>query len=198
MSTLTVTCYSWPPSSGDDLFTCVAISRPPHHFCFTTSQPVRPKEASDSVSTIRDVMPLTAELAVYSSLRTQCKRCSTGAYILLSHGSYLCSMRPSKRIEDRMLLHVMASNTSPPPWRAPHLHHFCFTSPQPVRPKEASDYVSTIRDAMPLTVDLAMCFSLHTQGKHCSTGDYSFTPPLTLVTVLVENMSNCNFITGVG
>ena len=26
-------------------------------------------------------------------------------------------------------LHVMASNQHPPPWRAPHLHHFYFTSP---------------------------------------------------------------------
>jgi len=39
-----------------------------------------PKEASDIVSTIKDVMPLTVELAVRFSLRTQCKRCSTGAY----------------------------------------------------------------------------------------------------------------------
>jgi len=49
-------------------------------FCFTSPQPVRPKEASDSVSTIRDVTRLTDELAVCFSLRTQCKRCSTGAY----------------------------------------------------------------------------------------------------------------------
>jgi len=52
--------------------------------CLTSPQPVRPKEASDSVSTIRDVMPLTTELAVYFSLHTQCKRCSTGTYIQLS------------------------------------------------------------------------------------------------------------------
>jgi len=30
--TITVTCYSWAPSSGDHLFTCVAIFWPPHHF----------------------------------------------------------------------------------------------------------------------------------------------------------------------
>jgi len=42
-------------------------------FCFTSPQPVRTKEASDSVSTIRDVMPLTVELAVRFSLRTQCR-----------------------------------------------------------------------------------------------------------------------------
>jgi len=28
--TITVTCYSWAPSSGEHLFTCGAISRPPH------------------------------------------------------------------------------------------------------------------------------------------------------------------------
>jgi len=28
--TITVTCYSWAPSSGDHLFSCGAISRPPH------------------------------------------------------------------------------------------------------------------------------------------------------------------------
>jgi len=27
--TITVTCYSWAPSSGDHLFTCGAISRSP-------------------------------------------------------------------------------------------------------------------------------------------------------------------------
>jgi len=30
--TITVTCYSWAPSSGDHLISCGAISRPPHHF----------------------------------------------------------------------------------------------------------------------------------------------------------------------
>ena len=44
-------------------------------------------------------------------------------------------------------LHVMASNPHPPPWRAPHLHHFYFTSPQPIRPKEASDSDFTIEGA---------------------------------------------------
>jgi len=68
-------------------------------------------------------------------------------------------MRRSQRIEDRMLLHVMASNTCPPPLRAPHLHHFGFSSPQLVRPKEASDGVSTIRDVMSLTIELAVCLS---------------------------------------
>jgi len=28
--TITVTCYSWAPSSGDHLFTCDAIFWPPH------------------------------------------------------------------------------------------------------------------------------------------------------------------------
>jgi len=27
---ITVTCYSWAPSSGDHIFTCGAIYRPPH------------------------------------------------------------------------------------------------------------------------------------------------------------------------
>jgi len=32
--TITVTCYSWAPSSGEHLFTCGAIYRPPHkRFC---------------------------------------------------------------------------------------------------------------------------------------------------------------------
>jgi len=30
--TITVTCYPWAPYSGDHLFTCGAIYRPPHHF----------------------------------------------------------------------------------------------------------------------------------------------------------------------
>jgi len=30
--TITVTCYSWAPSSGDQLFTSGAIFWPPHHF----------------------------------------------------------------------------------------------------------------------------------------------------------------------
>jgi len=28
--TITVTCYSWATSSGDHVFTCGAMSRPPH------------------------------------------------------------------------------------------------------------------------------------------------------------------------
>jgi len=30
--TITVTCHSGAPSSGDHLFTCGAIYPPPHHF----------------------------------------------------------------------------------------------------------------------------------------------------------------------
>jgi len=33
--TITVTCYSWAPSSGDHLFSCSAISRPPHLLAHT-------------------------------------------------------------------------------------------------------------------------------------------------------------------
>jgi len=29
--TITVTCYSWAPTSGDHLFTCGTIYRPPHY-----------------------------------------------------------------------------------------------------------------------------------------------------------------------
>jgi len=36
--TITVTCYSWAPSSGDHSFTCGAIYRPPHE---TYSKSVR-------------------------------------------------------------------------------------------------------------------------------------------------------------
>jgi len=32
VTTITATCYSWASSSGDHLFTCGAIYRPPHHF----------------------------------------------------------------------------------------------------------------------------------------------------------------------
>jgi len=34
--TITVTCYSWAPSSGDHLFSCGAISRPPQAFISVT------------------------------------------------------------------------------------------------------------------------------------------------------------------
>ena len=66
VSTIVCSCTSW-------LRTPALHHGVPHldHFCFTSPQPVRPKEASDSVSTIRDVMPLTVELAV-RFLRTQC------------------------------------------------------------------------------------------------------------------------------
>jgi len=63
--------------------------------------------------------------------------------------------------------HVIASNPHPPPWRAPHLHHFYFTSPQPIRPKEASDSDFTIEDVMLWS---GMRFSLCSQCKRCSAG----------------------------
>jgi len=31
--TITVTCNSWAPSGGDHLFSCGAISGPPHYLC---------------------------------------------------------------------------------------------------------------------------------------------------------------------
>jgi len=58
-------------------------------FCFTSPQPVRTKEASDSVSTIRDVMPLTVELAVRFSLRTQC-RVSAARQALTAFRTFAC------------------------------------------------------------------------------------------------------------
>ena len=64
-------------------------------------------------------------------------------------------------------LHVMVSNPHPPPWRAPHLHHFHFTSPQPIKPKEASNSDFTIEDVM---LWPGMCFSLRSQCKRCSAG----------------------------
>jgi len=64
-------------------------------------------------------------------------------------------------------LHVMALNPHLPPWRAPHLHHFYFTSPQPIRPKEASDSDFTIEDAM---LRPCMRFSLRSQCKRYSAG----------------------------
>ena len=45
------------------------------YFCFTSTQPIRPKEASDSDFTIEDVM-LWPGMRFY--LRSQCKRCSAG------------------------------------------------------------------------------------------------------------------------
>ena len=46
-----------------------------NHFYFTSSQPIRPKEASDSDFTIEDVMLWPG---MRFSLRSQCKRCSAG------------------------------------------------------------------------------------------------------------------------
>jgi len=46
VGTTTVTCYSWAPSSGEFLFSCGAISRPPHypyfenHWARSTHQPL--------------------------------------------------------------------------------------------------------------------------------------------------------------
>jgi len=49
--TITVTCYSWVPSSGVHLFSCVAISRPPHNACFAiariTNAPINLQHVSD-------------------------------------------------------------------------------------------------------------------------------------------------------
>jgi len=36
--TITVTCYSWAPSSGDHLFTCGTICRPPHSLWSTIAR----------------------------------------------------------------------------------------------------------------------------------------------------------------
>ena len=133
------------------------------YFCFTSPEPVRPKEAFDSVSTIRDVGPSTVELAVRFSLHTQCKRCSTGTYITPFSTEVIRETKPAYRRSYAPARHgfehlpsTKACPTSPP---------FLFTSPQPVRPKEASYGVSTIRDVMslPLTVELAVRFSLRTQ-----------------------------------
>jgi len=56
-------------------------------------------------------------------------------------------------------LHVMASNPHPPP--------FSFTSPQPIRPKNASDSDFTIEDVI---LWPGMCFCLRSQCKRCSAG----------------------------
>jgi len=39
--TITVTCYSWSPSSGDHLFTCGAIFWPSQHSTTELSPPQR-------------------------------------------------------------------------------------------------------------------------------------------------------------
>jgi len=41
--TITVTCYSWAPSSGEHLFTCGAIYRPPHMSDFSSQFVSRPQ-----------------------------------------------------------------------------------------------------------------------------------------------------------
>ena len=86
------------------------------------------------------------------SLRSQCKRCSSGRlHNSLPHGSYSshsCSTRRSQRIEDRMLpaRHGFVPRISTSSCSASH--HFYFTSPQPIKPKEASDGDFTIEDVM--------------------------------------------------
>ena len=73
-------------------------------FSFTSPQPIRPKEASDSDFTIENVM---LWLGMRFSLRSQCKRCSAGRlHNFLPYGSrssHSCSTRRNLRIEDRML-----------------------------------------------------------------------------------------------
>jgi len=51
------------------------IEKVSYRFYFTSSQPIRPKEASDSDFTIEDVMLWPG---MRFSLRSQCKRCSAG------------------------------------------------------------------------------------------------------------------------
>ena len=77
-----------------------------------------------------------------------------------------------RAMEPEHLLHSAftrpsASNPHPPPSLAPHLHHFYFTSSQPIRPKEASDSDFTIEDVM---LWPGMRFSLRSQCKRCSAG----------------------------
>ena len=125
--------------------------RAPHldHFYFTSPQAIRPKEASDSDFTIEDVMLWPG---MRFSLRSQCKRCSAGRlHNSLPYGSRsaIRDQRDEAYVSKIVCyLHVMASNPHPPLWRAPHLHHFYFTSSQPIRPKEASDSDFTIEDVM--------------------------------------------------
>jgi len=73
-------------------------------FYFTSPQPIRPKEASDSDFTIEDVM-LWPDMRF--SLRSKCERCSAGyLHNSLAYGSrssHSCSTRQSLHIEDRML-----------------------------------------------------------------------------------------------
>jgi len=99
------------------------------------------------------------------SLRFQCKRCSAGRlHNSLPYGS--CTRR-SLRIEDRMLPARHGFEPTSSTMTAPHLHHFYFTSPQPIRPKEASYSDFTIEDVM---LWPGMHFSLRSQCKRCSAG----------------------------
>ena len=127
-------------------------------FYFTSPQPIKPKEASDNDFTIEDVMlwPVCASpcaLNVSAALQ--------GAYITPFPTEVVRAIR-AQRDEAYVskivsYLHVMASNPHPPPWRAPHLHHFYFTSPQPIKPKEASDSDFTIEDVMLWPVCASPC-----------------------------------------
>jgi len=141
------------------------------YMCFTSPQPLRPKEASDSVSTIRDVMHLTVKLAVCFSFCTQ-STVSAARQALLQTPFPTEVIRAQR--DKAIVLKIVSSCTS---WfehlpSTMHLHHFYFTSPQPVKPKEAFNSVSTIRDDMHLTVKLAVRFSLHTQCKRCLPDTY--------------------------
>jgi len=99
-------------------------------------------------------------------LRSQCKRCSAGRlHNSLPYGSRSRDEAYVSKII--CYLHVIASNPHLPPWRGPHLHHFYFTSPQPIRPKEASDSDFTVEDVM---LWPGMRFCLRSRCKHCSAG----------------------------
>ena len=72
-------------------------------------------------------------------------------------------------------LHIVPLNPHPPPWLAPYLHHFYFTSPQPIKPKEASDSDFIIEDVMLWPVCASPCVlnvSAVLQGAYITVGFY--------------------------
>jgi len=74
------------------------------YFYFTSPQPIKPNEASDSDFTIEDVMLWPG---MRFTLRSRCELCSAGrlhnSLPCGSRSSHSCLTRRSLRIEDRML-----------------------------------------------------------------------------------------------
>jgi len=110
----------------------IAVTVLLHHFYFTSPQPIRPKEASDTDITIEDAMIWPG---MHFSLRSQCKHCSAGhlhnSLPYRSRSSHSWSTRRSLRIVDRMLLarhgFEPTSSTMTCPASPPFIFYFAST-----------------------------------------------------------------------